>query len=129
MRKITAAAARAAGKKYYFTGKPCKRDHTAPRLVSNNMCTVCNVENATKWGKENKTRKREYHRNYMRERNRAIAAAAASRPMPDRCECCGDPRGDKQLCFDHCHETGEFRGWLCNLCNTGIGKLGDNLAG
>jgi hypothetical protein len=29
------------------------------------------------------------------------------------------------LHLDHDHETGEFRGWLCWHCNTGIGKLGD----
>ncbi len=43
------------------------------------------------------------------------------------CECCG--RTDEKLCWDHCHETKEHRGWLCNNCNTGIGKLGDNLEG
>ena len=28
--------------------------------------------------------------------------------------------------LDHCHETGEFRGWLCKGCNTGLGGIGDN---
>lgn len=28
--------------------------------------------------------------------------------------------------FDHCHEKAEFRGWICNPCNTGFGLLGDN---
>ena len=31
--------------------------------------------------------------------------------------------------FDHDHETGEFRGFLCHCHNTGLGKIGDNLAG
>lgn len=43
------------------------------------------------------------------------------------CECCGATGG--KLVYDHCHETGDFRGVLCYRCNTGIGKLGDNLDG
>ena len=49
-----------------------------------------------------------------------------TRPMPELCEAnCGR----KASHLDHCHETGLFRGWLCNHCNLGIGKLGDNLEG
>ena len=44
-----------------------------------------------------------------------------------RCDCCG--RIFDQLVLDHDHETLEFRGFLCHACNTGIGKLGDNLDG
>ena len=43
------------------------------------------------------------------------------------CECCG--KTDEILQWDHCHETQSHRGWLCYSCNTGIGKLGDNLEG
>ena len=32
-------------------------------------------------------------------------------------------------CFDHDHENGQHRGFLCPGHNTGLGKLGDNLAG
>lgn len=58
-----------------------------------------------------------------------------TRPEPDVCECCGKENvlsrsGKKQsLCLDHDHITNEFRGWLCNVCNTSIGKLGDNIQG
>lgn len=51
------------------------------------------------------------------------------RPCPDFCECCGSAPGKKALAIDHCHETGVFRGWLCTNCNTGIGKLGDDIYG
>lgn len=47
-------------------------------------------------------------------------------PKPEKCECCGKLI---KLCLDHDHETNKFRGWLCDRCNTGLGKLGDNLDG
>lgn len=28
--------------------------------------------------------------------------------------------------LDHNHVTGEFRGWICNLCNMGIGRFKDD---
>ena len=43
------------------------------------------------------------------------------------CDNCG--KTDQKLIFDHCHETGKFRGWLCYQCNTAIGNLGDNIEG
>lgn len=49
------------------------------------------------------------------------------REMPELCECCGNSQGERALSLDHCHETGQFRGWLCHKCNTGIGMLGDSL--
>jgi len=44
------------------------------------------------------------------------------------CDCCGEV-SDKTLVVDHCHDTLKFRGWICQECNHGIGKLGDNLTG
>ena len=42
------------------------------------------------------------------------------------CDCCGKPVF-RNWQLDHCHETAEFRGWLCKQCNTGIGNIGDTL--
>lgn len=54
-----------------------------------------------------------------------------TRPRPIRCECCGmsDLVFKKPLCLDHCHATGAFRGWICDDCNLGIGRLGDDIEG
>ena len=34
-----------------------------------------------------------------------------------------------KLQVDHIHGSTTFRGWLCTDCNSGMGKLGDNLEG
>lgn len=49
-------------------------------------------------------------------------------PQPEVCECCGC-KPEKSLVLDHDHKTNEFRGWLCQSCNIGIGRLGDDEAG
>lgn len=43
------------------------------------------------------------------------------------CQICGihESKLDKRLAVDHCHDTGEFRGFLCQNCNFGLGFLGD----
>lgn len=33
------------------------------------------------------------------------------------------------LVLDHCHFTGIFRGWICDICNRAVGMLGDHPAG
>ena len=47
----------------------------------------------------------------------------APRPEGATCELCG---GDNKIAYDHCHKTGNFRGWLCFRCNTTLGKVGDD---
>lgn len=39
-------------------------------------------------------------------------------PKPSMCELCAK---EKPKCMDHDHNTGKFRGWLCNRCNTVLG--------
>ncbi len=48
-------------------------------------------------------------------------------PKGTPCDCCG--KVGSRLVFDHCHDTKQFRGWLCYQCNSAIGNLGDTLEG
>lgn len=48
----------------------------------------------------------------------------AGRKRPDLCEICG--RSDR-ICFDHCHKTGKFRGWICRSCNLALGYVDDKV--
>ena len=44
-----------------------------------------------------------------------------------RCAICKSPETDvSSLCVDHDHTTGQVRGLLCRLCNTGLGAFKDN---
>jgi hypothetical protein len=46
-------------------------------------------------------------------------------PKPELCECCG--KKPYKWCLDHDHSDDSFRGWVCEPCNTGMGKLGDDI--
>ena len=49
----------------------------------------------------------------------------AKKPMGgQRCELCNHP--NRKVKADHQHGTFKFRGWLCDSCNTSIGKLGQS---
>lgn len=48
-------------------------------------------------------------------------------PRPELCECCN--KIPIKWVLDHDHKTNKFRGWICDRCNTGLGKLGDDLEG
>lgn len=41
------------------------------------------------------------------------------------CAICGNNL-EKKFAVDHCHKTGIVRGFLCSLCNSGIGLLRDS---
>jgi len=47
----------------------------------------------------------------------------AGRERPDICEVC---YAQSKTDFDHDHQTGEFRGWLCRRCNLSLGMVKDN---
>lgn len=59
----------------------------------------------------------------FRARRAAARVKQAGRPKPDACELCGEPA---ITVFDHCHESGKFRGWICDRCNRVLGSVKDN---
>ena len=110
-------------------------------------CTVCNEEKPLEEFHQNNTgRTKNYGSDYPRYRNvckdcrsksgkkdsqksgRLMKKSGKIRPaLGTPCECCEDK--GKILFFDHCHKTDEFRGWICNTCNTAIAMLGDDIEG
>lgn len=126
--------AKLAGEQRYFTGVPCLNGHVAFRQTSNGLCSEChnlvqrdrkaaNVAAVARYVKKRPENRRVW---WWEKRKMPKPTRAA----PLRCECCGNkPSKTRSLALDHCHVTGKFRGWLCVRCNTGLGGLGDSIAG
>lgn len=121
-------------------GRPRKEcGHTEGRNNSG-KCITCQRNRNARWYRDNKDKAKaraKAHRkahpvpaDRRREQQRRYAGLPAPpRPAPSTCECCGGPPGKYAMNLDHCHDTGEFRGWLCGPCNSAIGRLGDKLEG
>jgi hypothetical protein len=60
----------------------------------------------------------------FKERQRERQCEIAGRPKPKLCEIC--KTDEFPIVFDHCHEQGHFRGWICDRCNKTLGLVRDN---
>lgn len=57
-----------------------------------------------------------------------LAEAELEATITGVCAICGVEESSlsRHLCMDHCHATGNFRGWLCFNCNAMLGHVRDN---
>jgi hypothetical protein len=74
---------------------------------------------------------RRCHNDHKRVRKQFRASPAFSamlKRQDGRCACCGTAKlkGGRETHVDHDHATGRVLGLLCEPCNLGGGKLGDN---
>jgi hypothetical protein len=61
---------------------------------------------------------------HAKNRRNANLALLAGRPKPECCDVCADIT-DRTV-FDHSHQQGHFRGWLCHPCNIILGLAKDS---
>jgi hypothetical protein len=96
-------------------------------------------EHKQRYRDQNREKLREAHRQYVgtdtykeSQKRKRIKLyinleAEAGRPRPDICDICsGPPDKGSSIHYDHCHQTGRFRGWICRECNLMLGNARDN---
>ena len=64
------------------------------------------------------------HPGYSRTWHAAKMEELAGRKKPKRCDVC--KKVNRRICFDHCHKSKKFRGWLCHHCNVILGYAKDS---
>lgn len=67
--------------------------------------------------------------NTLTKARRSRGLPEPTRPQPTHCELDGRPLEPGKIHLDHDHNTGAFRGWLCNRCNLALGHFGDSIVG
>jgi hypothetical protein len=68
---------------------------------------------------------REYQRQAAVKRKAKIYPGYRPPPLDRLCECCG-VKVEKRLTCDHCHDSNQFRGWVCMNCNLALGHVKDD---
>lgn len=125
MEKVRAHA-KAKGEIYYLTGKACSHGHFAKRVTTSGKCTECKFPSAANHREYNSRWKAKYpgREQEVKYRHRYGLELSEIRPKPECCEVCGNDH--PKIVLDHCHNSGAFRGWLCDPCNVVLGMVKDN---
>lgn len=107
--------------------KPASEFRAGKRYLASS-CRECRKLQAQVWRAADPKRYREAGRRQTKRKRDRLIAQLGPASLCQICGCAiqGEGRGRKGAHFDHNHQTGAARGWLCHLCNTGLGLLGDN---
>lgn len=93
-----------------------------------NQCKNCHNKKSKEYYYKNKTKviKRSKAHQVLSTYGITIEEFNKRMATSNCCEICGST---ERLCYDHDHDTMEFRGVLCHLCNSSLGTFGDNEEG
>lgn len=124
--------------------KPCQRAYNAERYRSRPDIRERVKEQRSRWVAENPERAREISREWKKRNQDRVREGQLLRLYGINLEqydaflqsqgggcagCEGGPKAHrKYLDVDHCHDSKEVRGLLCNDCNLVIGKVNDDPA-
>tara|TARA_R110000772_G_scaffold24635_5_gene64838 strand:- start:1197 stop:1589 length:393 start_codon:yes stop_codon:yes gene_type:complete len=101
--------------------------------VDHQICKVCSVDklaSAFNYHRQFKTRLDNRCKECVKKQNKLREGFKKryAHLKTFSCDCCGKVP-TKSLVIDHCHRSLQFRGWICEPCNHGLGKFGDTLKG
>lgn len=113
------------------SGNICKRGHdkTVEGRRKDGRCLACLKQDRSKHEAQIPDAVRKANgRRRTQDSVRRKRERLAGRPKPDACDVCGSNEQYKHIgiCFDHDHNTGAFRGWLCSRCNLALGLTRDD---
>lgn len=95
------------------------------------MCYYCKLDREDKDFAKGQTRCRACWKEYHQKRKYGSVRGVVNELIQEQhnsCAICENVfETPKDICLDHCHDTGIIRGLLCNNCNVGIGMLGDTV--
>jgi len=89
------------------------------------------ITNARRWALANPEKMREHQRRSMLKRKYSMTLEDYDAMLANQggvCAICGttDTAPWDHFAVDHCHQSGNVRGLLCQGCNTCIGRVDDN---
>ena len=98
-----------------------KSEQVSPIEKGRRVCKLCRSAQCKLWRETNpRTSKASY---IKRDYGVSLEEYESSMLSSNVCEICG---GTNKLGYDHNHDTNEFRGVLCDLCNSALGKFQDS---
>ena len=115
-----------------------------PAEIESFKCIYCGeqkpiTERISKGTSGSKTRCKSCVNHHAKVVNKLKKENVSTKPiMSDSCILC-ERTGDELMntgafngnrgpwCLDHNHQTGKFRGWICQHCNNGLGGFRDNI--
>lgn len=80
------------------------------------------------WRRKNQHKEQSY-KAIRRQKDLAAQDILAGRSRPTVCDICSGNHKELKhngIVFDHCHQHGHFRGWLCDRCNKTLGAVQDD---
>jgi len=109
--------------------KICKSEYQTKRYHAN---PEIHKKKSMDWHRENRFKAALLDSRCCARRNGTIQCSATEQEIElafhGKCDICGTPESElnRKLCMDHNHDTGEFRGWICQHCNKGLGNFKDS---